>query len=163
MFRGRYKKHSRVTSSHIIGGYLYSNNNNRKQSLKGKVWFRLNLKSISYFFWCPYTVFTVNLHYNLSQCQGLNKHHISQPQNPLDPYPNLYSSVSQPGCRSTQGCREEGVRVSGVPPNIEFITFLVFLLLRVFRIVILARVRVPPNFFQSYRVLWTKKGWETLV
>ncbi len=74
-------------------------------------------------------------------------------------YKTPYTSGSQPGCRGTQGCREE---VSGVPPNIEFTTFLIFLLLRVLRIVILARVRVPPNFFQSYRVPWTKKGWKTL-
>jgi len=26
-----------------------------------------------------------------------------------------------------------------------------------------SQVRVPPNFFQSYRVPWTKKGWKTLI
>jgi hypothetical protein len=33
---------------------------------------------------------------------------------------NTYDSDSQPGCRGTQGCREE---VSGVPPNIVFFVF----------------------------------------
>jgi len=70
-----------------------------------------------------------------------------------------FDSGSQPGCRGTQGCREE---VSGVPTNIEFTTFFSFLLLGKPRIVILSRVRVPPNCFQSYRVPWTKKGWKTL-
>ncbi len=36
---------------------------------------------------------------------------------------NHLTSASQPGCSGTQGCREEASG-AGVPPNIEFTTFL---------------------------------------
>jgi len=48
-----------------------------------------------------------------------------------------------------RGCREE---VSGVPPNIEFTTFLIFFTAKGAPNCHYSRVRVPPNFFQSYRV-----------
>jgi len=66
---------------------------------------------------------------------------------------------SQPGCRGTQGCREE---VSGVPPNIEFTTFFSSFTTKGAPNCHFIQARVPQIFFQSYRVLWAKKGWKTL-
>jgi len=59
-------------------------------------------------------------------------------------YLSIYSSGSQPGCRGTQGCREE---VLGVPPNIKFAIFFIFFTAKGAPNCHFSQVRVPPIFF----------------
>ncbi len=56
--------------------------------------------------------------------------------------PSRGAAAHKDAIKRYQGCRQ----------IFNSLPFKLFLLLRLFQIVILARVRVPPNFFQSYKV-----------
>ncbi len=81
-------------------------------------------------------------------------------QNETSKWWSLQTSGSQPGCRGTQGCREE---VSGVPPNIEFTTFFSSFTAKGAPNCHFIQVRVPPNLFSVLKGAVNQKRLKNTV